>query len=435
MKFRFSFHIAVALLALMAFSAAASGAGDRISAEKAFVEAQKSLADGDDQAAEKSLMKSLQMDPSFTSAIWQLSQIYERRGKLEYARELLLRGLQQEPGAAWARDKLEQMEKTLTRKLLGEAEARMAAGRHDQAVPKLSLYLGIRPHDPVPLEMLGRCHLALDNLEMAGDYLRQALERDPSNREIASLIDEVERRISRSEAEAAIGRAQAILADYEPGKSPDSGREAEDALREVLDKDPGNEWAAGKLKELANPASIKVAAVEEETPGGTDKEESRGIEAEDRGFPRALLLLGGAIAILLLASAAVILALNLRGRTRVKSHPLQGSLSLIPMLDIVSLLSSNLKTGRLAVSAGQNRGEIYFEKGEIVHARFRSYDGKTAFNRIMELQNGDYFFYNHLPKVKHTISEPLSLLLLSMTSEEQPKSPKKSANTMQKIGV
>ncbi|MCU0639165.1 MAG: DUF4388 domain-containing protein, partial [Candidatus Krumholzibacteria bacterium] len=328
-----------------------------------------------------------------------------------------------------------QLEKTLTRKLLGEAEAHMAAGRYDQAVPKLSLYLGIKPHDPAPLEMLGRCHLALDNLKMAGEYLRQAIERDPSNRDIASLIDEVEKRISRSEAEAAVGRAETILADYEPGKGPGARKEAEDALREVLDKDPGNEWAAGKLKELATPVSVTAASVENDVPGGAAGDESREAKAESREFPRVLLFIAGGIAILLLAAAVALLSLNLRGRTRVKSHPLQGSLSLIPMLDIVSLLSSNLKTGRLAVSAGQNRGEIYFEKGEIVHARFRSYDGKSAFHRILELQNGDYFFFNHLPKVKHTISEPLSLLLLSIPPDEQPKPAKKSGNTMQKIGV
>ena len=435
MKIQATFNITVLLLVILAFSAAPSAAGDRISAEKAFVEAQKSLADGDDQAAEKALMTSLRLDPAFTSAIWQLSQIYERRGKLEYARELLLRGLQQEPGAAWARDKLGQLEKRLTRKLLDEAERHMAAGRYDQAVPKLSLYLGIKPHDPAPLEMLGRCHLALDNLKMAGEYLRQAIERDPSNRDIASLIDEVEKRISRSEAEAAIGRAETILADYEPGRRPGARMEAEEALREVLDKDPGNEWAAGKLKELATPAPVKAANVEEEVPGGTAKDESPETKAESRGVPRALLVLAGVIAILVLSSAALLMTLNLRGRTRVKSHPLQGSLSLIPILDIVSLLSSNLKTGRLAVSAGQNRGEIYFEKGEIVHARFRSYDGKSAFHRILELQNGDYFFFNHLPKVKHTISEPLSLLLLSIPAGEQPKPAKKSGNEMQKIGV
>lgn len=435
MKIQASFNIMIPLLVILAFSAAPSTAGDRISAEKAFVEAQKSLADGDDQTAEKALMTSLRLDPAFTSAIWQLSQIYERRGKLEYARELLLRGLQQEPGASWARDKLGQLEKTLTRKLLSEAQTHMAAGRYDQAVPKLSLYLGIKPHDPAPLEMLGRCHLALDNLKMAGEYLRQAIERDPSNRDIASLIDEVEKRISRSEAEEAIGRAETILADYEPGKSPGARKEAEDALREILDMDPGNEWAAGKLKELAMPAPVKAGSVEEEVPGGATEDESPETKAEGRGFPRALLVLTGGIAILFLASASVLLALNLRGRTRVKSHPLQGSLSLIPMLDIVSLLSSNLKTGRLAVTAEQNRGEIYFEKGEIIHARFRNYDGKSAFHRILELQNGDYFFFNHLPKVKHTISEPLSLLLLSIPREEQPKPAKKSGSTTQKIGV
>ena len=83
-------------------TAAPALAGDRLRAEQLFVEAQKALSRSEIERAESLLTDALAADPAFTSAIWQLAQIYEKKGKLEHARELLIRGLQQQPDAAWA---------------------------------------------------------------------------------------------------------------------------------------------------------------------------------------------------------------------------------------------------------------------------------------------------------------------------------------------
>ncbi|HUV35987.1 MAG TPA: tetratricopeptide repeat protein, partial [Patescibacteria group bacterium] len=183
------------LVALLIMQGVASGqTTTRLQAEKLFVEAQKSLSRGDTESAESLLMKALQKDSGFTSAVWQLAQIYESRGQLAHARELLLRGLTLEPEATWAREKLAQLEKALTRQLLLEAERFMSEKQYDLAIPKLSLYLGIRPYDPVPLIRLGRCHLALGNLETAKEYLTQAFERDPTDSQVTALLTEIEER-------------------------------------------------------------------------------------------------------------------------------------------------------------------------------------------------------------------------------------------------
>ena len=139
--------LAIALLFIFNTTVSAQS-GDRIQAEKLFVQAQRALSEGDEESAEKLLKQALQKDSNFTSAIWQLATIYEKRGKLEYARELILRGLKQSPNANWAREKLSQLERTLTRKLLSEAESYMSTGQYSLAIPKLSLYMGIRPQDP-----------------------------------------------------------------------------------------------------------------------------------------------------------------------------------------------------------------------------------------------------------------------------------------------
>lgn len=387
----------------------------RVEAERLFVEAQKSLARGDDVKAEDYLMKALKYDDSFTSPIWQLSQIYEKRGQLEYARELLLRGLQQEPGATWARDKLVRMEKKLTGKLLTEAERLMSSGKYDLAIPKLSLYLGIKPYDPVPLVQIARCHLAMDNLDSAREYLVQAAERDPSNTDVISMLNEIERRFDRAEVERALGRARTVLASY----TAETKGQAEKALSNVLALDPENEWAREKLREIAllEEDEHRSAPAEEAVAKGVAK----GVEAIktlEEPTSRVISVLRSNILIVVLVIIAALLGLNLKRKTRSRSYPLQGSLSLIPILDIVSLLNGNLKSGRLMIVSQTGRGEVFFEKGEIIHARLKSWDGKTAFHKIMALRSGRYTFNNHLPSIRHTISEPLSLLLLSMRSKE-----------------
>lgn len=405
----------------------------RVDAERLFVEAQKSLARGDDVKAEDYLMKALKYDNSFTSPIWQLSQIYEKRGQLEYARELLLRGLQQEPGATWARDKLTRMEKSLVSKLLAEAERLMSSGKYELAIPKLSLYLGIKPYDPVPLVQIARCHLAMNNLDSAKEYLVQATERDPTNTEVMSLLDEVERRSDRAEVEAALRRARTALAAY----TPETKGHAEKVLSDVLALDPENKWAREKLREIA------LLEEEEQKPFPTEeavaKGVSKGVEAIKtlkEPTSRIISILRSNVLIVILVMIAVLLGLDLRRKSKFRSYPLQGSLSLIPILDIISLLNANLKSGRLMIVSQSSRGEVFFEKGEIIHARLKSWDGKTAFHKIMALRSGRYTFINHLPNIRHTISEPLSLLLLSMKSrkEKQKKDPvKKPARQREEI--
>lgn len=405
----------------------------RVEAERLFVEAQKSLARGDDVKAEDYLKKSLKYDDSFTSAIWQMSQIYEKRGQLEYARELLLRGLQLEPDATWARDKLKRMEQTLAAKLLGEAERLMSSGRYDEAIPKLSLYLGMKPYDPVPLIQIARCHLAMDNLDSAKEYLVQASERDPSNTDVIRLLDEIGRRYDKAEVESALSRARSILASY----TAETKGQAEKALSDVLALDPENTWARDKLREIAllEEDEKKLPPAEKAVAKGVEKS-VEAVRKLEEPASKAISVLRSNVLIVVLIVIAGLLALNLRRRTKSRSYPLQGSLSLIPILDIVSLLNSNLKSGRLMIVSQSGRGEVFFEKGEIIHARLKSWDGKSAFHKIMALRSGRYIFSNHLPSVRHTITEPLSLLLLSMRSQnpEKKKNPaKKSATQKEEI--
>jgi tetratricopeptide (TPR) repeat protein len=406
-------YLLIALFLVQGAAAAQTTA--RLQAEKLFVEAQKSLSRGDTESAESLLMKALQKDSGFTSAIWQLAQIYESRGQLAHARELILRGLTLEPEATWAREKLTQLEKALTGKLLQEAESLMREGQYNLAIPKLSLYLGIKPYDPAPLIRLGRCHLALGNIETAKEYLVQAFERDPTNSQVTALLAEIDDRIEQESVSALIARARKIIADY----GPDRETEARDALQAILSKKPDNRWAREKMHE------IELLSAERDRPEESDDEKQTTAMGTEKmksireRLSRAWRIIADRLLVILIAAAVALLALNIKRRFERRTYPLQGSLSLVPILDIVSLLNGNLKTGRLILTCNESRGELFFDKGEIVHARWKQHDGRKAFHAILDQTMGRYMFINRLPNIKRTISEPLSLLLLSKKSDEE----------------
>jgi len=389
----------------------------RSTAEALFVDAQKALSRGDSEGAETILKEALTKDPSFTSAIWQLAQIYESQGKLDYARELLIRGLRQDPGASWARERLAQIEATLERATLAEARSYMNSKDYDQAIPKLSSYLGLKSDDAAALALMAQCQLAKGRPKMAREYLSRAREADPGNAEVASMISQMDKREQSSRLEKLLSDAQIALMDTTSA----AGEKARTALEAVIGEDPSNVWAKEQIAEL-NRAAARAAAPPERghtvpaavaEQGRRAIDDSRGVLARSGRFVLAHLML------FVLAAVLCVLAIDVRRRMLRRSYPLEGTISLIPILDIVSLVNSNLRTGRLLVVNTDSKGDIYFEKGEIIHARCDGLTGKLAFHKLMDLRSGRFFFHNHLPNVRHTITEPLSLLLLSMNPHEE----------------
>lgn len=417
MKSRIVLFMSLFALAALACGPVHAQTTPRDQAEALFVEAQKSLSRGDSDGAEKLLTDALAKDASFTSAIWQLALVHESKGKLDYARELLLRGLRQEPEATWAREKLAQLEGTLARSLLSEAMAAMNAGEYSRAIPKLKTYLGLKPGSPRALVSLGKCSLAKGDVKAAREYLQKARASDPAYEEIPSLAAAIDGRETTARLDRLIGEAQTALADTARGADD----RARAALQAVIEEDPGNSWARERLQDLADRAEraeSEKAKIEKRrlspvvARGRKALDQSAGYVAPIAAFAIKHLLL------LLLAAVLCVLIIDVRRRIMRRSHPLEGTISLIPILDIVSLVNANLRSGRLLVVGPDSRGEIYFEKGEIIHAQCEGLSGKLAFHKLMEIRSGRFFFHNHLPNVRRTIADPLSILLLSMKPNE-----------------
>ncbi len=415
-----SFRVAICMIALMLAAGPAGAQPDqasRIRAEALFVDAQKALSRGDDAGAERLLKDALTSDPAFTSAIWQLAQIYESRGELDYARELLIRGLRQDPGASWAREKLAQIEGSLARTILAEARGYMSSGRYDLAIPKLSAYLGLKPDDPAALVAMAKCQIEKGNPKTARQYIEKARAIDPGNAEISSLAARMEKSSHDTRLEKLLAEAQIALLDT-ASAAPDKARIA---LQTLIEADPANSWAKERLVELNRSEDEETARRETRESKPAPAVVAEGRKAIDRSkgaFSTVGHFILAHLALAVLGAVLCFLAIDIRRRMTRRSYPLEGTITVIPILDIVSLVNGNLRTGRLIVVSADTKGEIYFEKGEIIHARCDGLTGKIAFHKLMDIRSGRFFFHNHLPNVRRTIADPLSLLLLSMKPHE-----------------
>ncbi len=415
----FSRIMIYAFVLMLAATPAASQTGARVRAEALFVDAQKALSRGDYAGAETILKDALKTDPTFTSAIWQLAQIYESRGETDYARELLKRGLRQEPDAAWAREKLTQMEASLARAKLADARSSMSAEKWDGAIQKLTAYLEMRPNDDDALAAMARCQVEKGNEDAARKYIARARAIDPDNAEISSLIARMETAERRARIDRLLAEAQIALLDT-AAAAPARARTALEAL---IAADPSNTWAQERLADLKRPAEEPPARDAKRADKPLPPVFAKGRQTVDRskvavaGIGRFLLT---HIAFFMLAAVLCVLIIDVRRKISRRSYPLEGTMALIPILDIVSLVNANLRTGRLIVVGSDAKGEIFFDKGEIVHARCEGLTGKVAFHKLMDIRAGRFFFHNHLPNVRRTITDPLSLLLLSMKPHEEP---------------
>jgi len=413
--FTISLGAALALAVL-----AATEARPSTEAEGIFIEAQKALARGDNALAENLLKETLAKDPGFTSAVWQLAQIYEHDGRLDYARELLARGLSQDPQASWAREKLARIEETLSTRLLADAKDAVGAGDHSRAIPKLSSYLGMKPNDAEALALMGTCQLAAGGESAAREYFRKALALDPGNKRASEAMRSLAKRERDDRLDKLVAEAQLILLRLAPENS-DSARAA---LGAVLAADPGNEWAKGQLADIDRFLASRRAESSRESDApararaAVQKSREAIGETKQALSPMVSFLIKNLV-FLLLATVLAVLLIDIRRRVTRRSHPLEGTVAVIPILDIVSLLNANLRTGRLVAVNADLEGEVFFEKGEIIHARCGRLDGVKAFHALMDMRSGRYFFHTNLPRVRRTITEPLSLLLLSMRPHEE----------------
>jgi len=112
-------------------------------------------------------------------------------------------------------------------------------------------------------------------------------------------------------------------------------------------------------------------------------------------------------------------ALQERGKTQaievsklVPSHGLAGSLSDFGLAELLQTIELNRKTGRLLLTAGDEKGAIYLRDGQVVAARFGSVEGEEAVYSMLLVEAGWFEFEGQEFEAEPNVDSSTSAILM-----------------------
>src|SRR5262245_66387915 len=90
---------------------------------------------------------------------------------------------------------------------------------------------------------------------------------------------------------------------------------------------------------------------------------------------------------------------------------LTGSLSQLPLNELLKMLAAGGQTGHLALTSGLDHGDIFFTKGELVHVECDMEVGDAAFFKLVAWPNGQFRFEPQVTAPAKYVEKPLARLL------------------------
>jgi hypothetical protein len=93
------------------------------------------------------------------------------------------------------------------------------------------------------------------------------------------------------------------------------------------------------------------------------------------------------------------------------SDALTGSLSQLPLVDLLKMLAAGGQSGHLGLSSGLDHGDLFLLQGELVHAESDIHVGEAAFARLVAWPSGQFRFEPQVLAPEKTIEKPLERLL------------------------
>lgn len=93
------------------------------------------------------------------------------------------------------------------------------------------------------------------------------------------------------------------------------------------------------------------------------------------------------------------------------TETLSGNLRKLPLMDILKLLSSGARTGRLDLQHKANSGEIYLREGKILHAVNGAQMGDVAVYTLMSWLEGDFKFVSDVEAQEESVTKKTEELL------------------------
>ncbi|MFO8035126.1 MAG: DUF4388 domain-containing protein [Anaerolineales bacterium] len=98
---------------------------------------------------------------------------------------------------------------------------------------------------------------------------------------------------------------------------------------------------------------------------------------------------------------------------------LKGNLDQLPLIDILKMLSSSDRTGRLSLSQGRIQGEIYLAHGSLVHAATGAQLGEQAVFTMMSWMDGDFSFTPDVEAPEESVELATEQILLEAARKNE----------------
>jgi len=398
--------VAASSLAMPGIARAASGevpAREGISASTALEQARSFLVGGEVERAESTYQAVLLADPDNLEAILGLARLYERAGKLEYARGLLVRATLIDPFDrkidAWSDSLANHLSRTLHR----EVDSLIAARAYDSAIPKISILLTLEPESPHLHYLKALCHLRVGRPEAALGEVEEAL-RLRKDELYTRLHAEVLRQLDRKELNTLLRKAASALAANPAGDESTRG-----LLARILELDPDNPWARRELARLEEGGKVTPAPRRRRFPW---EKLWPAVVALSRALSEKLDYLLAVLLLFFLLDSPLPKAL---ARARLPRAALAGRLDRFGLVQVINLVHAGGYTGRLKVKAPAARGEIFFDGGEIYHSRCGKEKGREALKKLLASgRSGRFVFQEQDGTLERTIDVPVSLLLMDL---------------------
>jgi len=114
-------------------------------------------------------------------------------------------------------------------------------------------------------------------------------------------------------------------------------------------------------------------------------------KGDDRSVRRGFEL--GAVDYLVKPASPEVVAAKLRQAmegSRGRTGGVSGSLTQMALPDVIQILGSGRKSGRLELTSGGQKGDLFFVDGSIHHASFGSVQGPDAVYAMLLLSEGDF---------------------------------------------
>ena len=105
-----------------------------------------------------------------------------------------------------------------------------------------------------------------------------------------------------------------------------------------------------------------------------------------------------------------------QANTAKAASDMSGNLTTQPVANLVQSINSSKMTGKLVIESSGGEGNVYFDKGQLVHAVINQNTPEDSLFFVLNLKRGNYYFFKEPINISRTITLPIDLILMKVAT-------------------